>query len=341
MIEKLFEIIKYHSENVHVDFKSQEYPLGNHAKKNELLKDISAMANHPSNDPKFILIGVKEKNGMASEFIDVNTPTDQAKYQQFVEENIEPKINFEYRPFEYEGHNLAAFIISDNQERPYLFKKDVRKVGDSTQEFRIGDGFIRTGTSTRKLTRKDFEDIYVKRHEAEDRRSDLNVTPILTKYSSPGIEGIPSLFNIDFSIENLASKSIGFNAEFKLFYTEGIGLLKKFDFEDTFKEKGLAATYPQYFTPKVDSTIFDLQIEEQHDSYKVSRRRRTNEEYAVTIAQKDRDESVFLGEILVASLPSKCGNCIISIELTLRSDDFKTGPLVKKYEFDLKNKNGA
>ena len=125
MIEKLFEIIKYHSESVYVDFKSQEYPLGKNTKKNELLKDISSMANHPSNEPKYILIGIKEKNGLASEFIDLSTPTHQAKYQQFVEENIEPKINFEYRSFEYEGHRLAAFIISDNQERPYLFKKDV------------------------------------------------------------------------------------------------------------------------------------------------------------------------------------------------------------------------
>jgi hypothetical protein len=325
-----------------VDFKSQEYTLGKHAKKNELLKDISAMANHPSNDPKYILIGVKEKNGVASEFINVNTPTDQAKYQQFVEDNIEPQINFEYRSFEYEGHNLAAFIISDNQERPYLLRKDVRKIGDRAQEFRIGDGFIRTGTSTRKLARKDFEEIYTKRHEAKDRRSDLKITPVLTKYSSSGIEGFPSLFVIDFSIENLASKSIGFDAEFNLFHKKGVGLYKKFDYEDKFKEKGLEAIYPQHFTPKVDLTILDLQIEEQHDSYKVSRLGRKNEKYALTISQRDRDESVFLGEVLIASLSSKCGDCIISIELTLRSDDFRAGPLVKKYEIDLKNKkNGA
>jgi predicted HTH transcriptional regulator len=58
MIEKLVEIIKYHSESVYVDFKSQEYPLGKNGKKNEILKDISAMANHPSNEPKYIVIGI-------------------------------------------------------------------------------------------------------------------------------------------------------------------------------------------------------------------------------------------------------------------------------------------
>lgn len=123
-----------------------------------------------------------------------------------------------------------------------------------------------------------------------------------------------------------------------MFHKEGVGLLKKFDFEDKFKEKGPEAFYPQYFAPKIDSTVFDLQIEKQHDSYKVSRLRRTNEKYAVTIPQRDCNESIFLDEILVGSLANKCGNCIISLELTLRSDDFRIGPLVKKYELDLKSK---
>ncbi|MEZ4892809.1 MAG: ATP-binding protein [Saprospiraceae bacterium] len=335
MIEKLIEIIKYDSESVYVDFKSQEYPLGKLAKKNDLLKDISAMANHPTNEPKYIIIGVKEKNGVASEFIDVIAPTDQAKYQQFIEENIEPKLNFEYKSFEYEGHKLAAFIISGNQDRPYLLKKDVRKSDSHTLEFRIGDGFIRTGTSTRKLTRKDFEEIYSKRNEDEDRRSELIITPILTKYSSAEMARFASFFIIDFSIENLSRKSIGFNAEFRVFYNNGVGLQKKFDFEDKFKEKGLSAIYPQYFTAEVDSTILDLQIEQQQDSFKVTRLRRANEKYAVIISQRDRDECVFFGEILVSHQGSKSGNCIISSELTLRSDDFRSGPLVKKYKVDL------
>ena len=114
MLEKLVEIIKYHSESIYVDFKSLEYPLGKHEKKNEFLKDISAMANHPSNEPKYIFIGIKARNGIAAEFCDIEAITDQAKYQQFVTDNIEPKINFDYIPFEYEGKKLAVFLISNN-----------------------------------------------------------------------------------------------------------------------------------------------------------------------------------------------------------------------------------
>lgn len=339
MLEKLHGIIKYDSESAHVDFKSQEYPLGNHAKKNELLKDISAMANHPSDAPKYILIGIKEKDGVASDFIDVVSPTDQAKYQQFIEENIEPKINFEYISFEYEGHRLAAFIIADNQERPYLFKKNLQRADGRAQEFRVGDGFIRTGTSIKKLNRGDFESIYSKKYEEKDRKPDLQISPILRRYTEMDIEGQVGCFIIDFAVENLTSRSIGFDAEFKMLYKKGVCLQKKFDFEDQFKEKGLEAIYPQHFTPKVDSTIFDLQVEERSNFYKVLRLSRLNEKYAVTISQRNHDESIFLGEILILSLTRKCGDCIISIELTLRSDEFRTGPLEMKYEFDLKSLN--
>lgn len=331
MIEKLIEIIKYHSESVHVDFKSYEYSLGKHAKKNEFLKDVSGMANHPSNEPKYILIGIEEKNGMASEFNDISTLTDQANYQQFVEENIEPKINFEYKSFEYEGFKLAAFIISNNEERPYLFRKNVKKTGDRTQEFRIGDGFIRTGTSTRKLTRKDFEEIYTKRLESKDRKSDLIITPIYKKNSHW------NYFMIDFSIENLSSKSIGFDAELRLFHGQGVSLKKRFDVEEGNIKDGLSSIYPQYFEPKIDSTILDLEIVKQNDYFKASRLKRINEDYPVKIPQKDSIENVFFEEILVGNDTNEYGLDIISLELILRSDDFKEGPLKKVYKINLKN----
>ncbi|MTB53408.1 helix-turn-helix domain-containing protein [Lewinella sp. W8] len=342
MVEKLIEIIEYHSESVHVDFKAYEYPLGKHPKKNELLKDISAMANHPSKEPKYILVGVKELDGMASEFVNIESPTDQASYQQFVEDNIEPRINFAYRVFEYKGYTLSAFIISNNEERPYLFRKHLRRTDGGSQEFRIGDGFIRTGTSTRKLSRKDYEEIYTKRLEARDRVSDLKVTPFISKYFVSPIKGIPSLFLIDFMIENLSRKSIGFDAELRLQYKEGISLQKKFDFKDKTEDKGLSGIYPQHFPPKIDLTILDLEIEQQHDSYKVSRLRKASESYAVTISQRDREENIFLDEILIGALPSDYAECMISIELILRSDDFQQGPIHKKYYFDLKEIiNGA
>ena len=84
MSEVVKNIIKYNSESHSTDFKLEQYPIGKRDKKHELLKDISAMANHPSNEEKYIIIGVSEKDGMVSGFRDIKNLVDQAKYQQYI-----------------------------------------------------------------------------------------------------------------------------------------------------------------------------------------------------------------------------------------------------------------
>jgi len=137
MKKSLDEILAYESESHSIDFKKEQYPVKKDAKKHEFLKDISAMANHPSDEDKYIIIGVKEGNGVASEFYEVTNLIDEAKYRQYLNTNIEPKINFEYKSFMHKGFRLAYFRIFENMDRPYLFKKVVRNSIDQGKiEFR-------------------------------------------------------------------------------------------------------------------------------------------------------------------------------------------------------------
>src|SRR5690606_615567 len=108
MLDQLKYFIENESENSHLDFKREQYTIekGN-PKQSDFLKDISAMANIPSERDKFIIIGVAEKDGKVANFMDVNNLIDQANYQTYLNEYIEPEINFEYKPFSYEGHKLA------------------------------------------------------------------------------------------------------------------------------------------------------------------------------------------------------------------------------------------
>ncbi|TXD81588.1 hypothetical protein ESY86_07065 [Subsaximicrobium wynnwilliamsii] len=80
MNTELEKIIRYDSEGPNLDYKQEEYPLGRNIKKNEILKDISAFANHHSDSDKFIIIGVKEKNGVGKEFFEIENLTDEASY---------------------------------------------------------------------------------------------------------------------------------------------------------------------------------------------------------------------------------------------------------------------
>ena len=324
VIDDIRNIIKYESEGALVDFKRAEYPLGKDPKKNELLKDISAMANHPSNDTKVIIIGVIEKNGLACDFLNIENSTDQALYQQFIDENIEPRLNFEYKTFSYEGYNLAVFIISKNNSRPYLFKRNIHKISDHTVQYRIGDGFIRTGSSTKKLTRDDFESIYKNRFEKRDRTNDIKISPFLKKSSNWF-----DMYNLDFSIENLSSESIEFEIEFRVFYSNKVLVLKTYELEKILEGDSLPQIYPQYFSPTVDRTFPFIEISEGKDHFKVSRLN------GLRLPQNYILENVFLSDVYLGCI-SNYLESKIEVELTLRSDEFKKGPFTKKYEFSLK-----
>ena len=99
MNRDLEQKIKYDCEGPTLDYKKEEYPLGKNNKRNEFLKDICAFANHHSDEDKFIIIGVEEENGVAKDFFEIENITDEASYQNFANENIEPTINFEYKSF--------------------------------------------------------------------------------------------------------------------------------------------------------------------------------------------------------------------------------------------------
>lgn len=329
MDNELKQILKYSSEGACLDYKLKQYELGKHAKKNELLKDISAMVNHPSDETKYIIIGVKEKNGVASEFHNIEDLIDQAKYQQFIESSIEPKIEFEYRALEYDGNNLACFIIKENNNRPYLFSKNIQNPISQKLEYSIGNGFIRTGTSTRKLNRDDFELIYSKRLKNKDRKSDIKITPYLRKCYGNKFKEL-EVYYLDFQIDNLSNKSLSFDIEANIFYNEGFNIIKRFDLEGKLGEdkSGLSGSLATFRT---DNTVFHMSFEEKHDSIHVERNRRLNESNAVQIAQNDKEEDVFLKEVLVYKKESS--NLIV--DMVLRSDDFVDGAKEERFEIEI------
>src|SRR5690606_1065196 len=125
MKETIINLIENESENTKLDFKKEQYPIekGN-GKKGEFLKDMCAFANLSSNEDKFIIVGIEEKNGVAVGFKPIDKLHDQASYQQFLNQYIDPEINFEYKEIIHKDNRLAFFRLFNNNKRPYLFKKE-------------------------------------------------------------------------------------------------------------------------------------------------------------------------------------------------------------------------
>lgn len=333
MKDKITEIIEFGSESFFVDFKKEQYPIEKHIKKHELLKDISAMANHPSDADKFILIGIKEKNGLASEFFNIDSVVDEAKYQQLIDSSIEPQINFEYLPIQYNNNNLAYFRIFSNNDRPYLFKKDIRNFQNNDHnEFREGEGYIRIGTSTKKINRKILDQIYTAKMNKSDRKSDIKIIAYIRKSTDNLLHQFDSNF-FDLDIENLSKKSIDFDIELKIFKSQDYKIISKVDFKNELEDKirkkqnaksPFSIALPS-FTPR--ETNFHLQFEELDDYYLIRRNKMRTERTSFTIAQMDKERSVFFESIYVLGEYNKLRG-----EIIIRSDEFYEGVFIKDIE---------
>jgi hypothetical protein len=323
--EKLEKIIKYDAESVTLDYKKEEYSLGKNGKKHEFLKDICSFLNHPSNEEKFVIIGVNEFEGVPQEFFEISELTDEANYQQVVSENLEPKVNFEYKKFQYEGKNLAYFRLFDNNQRPYLFKKEI--IFEQRPIIKAGDGFIRQGTSSRKLVRSDFEIIYKERYTQSDRSKDLKINGHI---SFPDPESSFALFGVqslDFDVLNLSNTSIEFDAELIIENNEGYLILTEDELNEALDNAANRSFYQR--TPKIN---FFVSVEKNNEFLKIERITR-NSKHAVMIAQKGIEKNLFCNHLYVLSEKKEIE---VNGQLIIRCDEFILGPLIQDVIFKIK-----
>lgn len=325
MSDEIIEILEYGSEGYLVDFKQEEYLLGKYPKKHEFLKDISAMANHPKDEDKYIIIGAVEKNGMADSLIDIPKLTDQAQYQEYLNAYIEPAITFEYKPIIFKGKQLAYFRIFDNQNRPFLFKKEVQANIDKENKtvFREGDGVIKTGSGTRKLVRSDFERIYQNRFLQNDRKTDIKIYPTLESFEEFPSDDELTVKLLDLDIENTSNKSIDFDIELRIRKDEKYAIVTNTEFQRKMNEQSSPFGI---ITPILNNLHVDNEEDELHFIFKRTRLR--NMKSAVHISQNEIDTEIFGKEILIIfTKKSK-----LNIEVIIRSDDFTGGALTQKFE---------
>ncbi|HSC52587.1 MAG TPA: ATP-binding protein [Phnomibacter sp.] len=333
MIPEIDKIIEYESESYKVDFKKEEYPLGKNAKKNELLKDIIAFANQHSDDDKYIIIGIKEIDGLNKQIFDVGYPTDDANYRQFVQDNIEPKINFEYKTCKYKDWTICYFRIFQNIDRPYLFKKDVVNPVTGKLDFKYGDGFIRIGTSSKKIGRKELDDNAKNLKKYFDRRSDLEILPIIGCPTDEEISNLDIQY-LDIAVVNKSKKSIDFfDIEMQLTKAKEFTVLSETDFKRELKEQ--VRTDSLFGNLSIDTpniNFLHVSISENDSELKIVRNAMKNRT-AITLPQNSEIKDIFEQSLILLQDSQQ----IIKAVVTIRSDDFTDGPLIQEIVFQTKN----
>lgn len=324
--------IENESEYSHLDFKKVQYPIEKSApKKPELLKDMLAFANLSSKEDKYIIVGIEESNGVATDFAPIDKLNDQATYQQYVNEYIEPEINFEYSEIVHKGHRLAYFRLFDNEKFPYLFKKDLNTAG---YRFDIGCGFVRVGTSTRKLKRDDFEKMYNLRHTAlKDRKNDLSFRFSTVPFTEPDLRK-ERYRNIKIDAINSSKKSIEFDVEVRIIKSPQYRVMLTQELERKIEDEKRDATTRSFLhsvSMGISSPSIFLNTYVEHTNnihYDVFERTPKNQDkVAVKVKQEAKEKDIFNSQIAIFfENPTE-----VELEITARSDDFVEGPLVSKY----------
>lgn len=327
MTTDIHRIIKYNCESNVLDFKKEHYQLGKHIKRNEILKDISSFANHPSSSPKYIIIEVKEKNGLANEIFDIDNSIDEAAFQKFVYENIEPQINFEFKYINYEGRKIGYFKIFESDDRPYLFKNDVINPTNNKTDFRKGDGYIRIGTSTKKMDRNDFNEIYKLKISSYDRKDDLIINSYFNYPNDIDLSGLEIKY-IDLEILNNSNRSIDFEVEMKVYKGDGFVLISETDLKSVLIKQKKSSHPFSIDIEMIQTPNLLVSFKDEKDHILITRNKFARKT-AISLPQHSNETDIFCQHILVLEEePHE-----IKAELIVRSDDFVNGPLKRELIF--------
>ena len=130
-------------ESSHLDYKREQYVFvkAQDSEKEELLKDILAMANAFRSQVAFILIGVEQQQDGIGKVTGIPKVQfiDDAKLQQFINSKTNRPVEFHSYSVSVDDEKIIQVIeIPVQKERPYYSKKDFGSVSAGTVEIRAG-----------------------------------------------------------------------------------------------------------------------------------------------------------------------------------------------------------
>ena len=130
--DEVKEMIDCHQEGDYLDFKEYDYQKDH---KEELVKDILALANSHSIRNKYIIIGAVEENNACTKLREIDTKQirDEAEFQQIINTYIYENLIVNYRILNIDGKNILVIQIPviNNSNRPFMVKKQIGKLKEN------------------------------------------------------------------------------------------------------------------------------------------------------------------------------------------------------------------
>lgn len=156
LVEKIVRFLSEKKETEIFDIKRKFYDKH---KKFDIIKDVAAFANNISCIDKYIVFGVDEKDWDIYG-ININNIPEISSIEQYLHENIEPKLNIKLDLINIKGFDLAVLTIcKENVDRPYIVKKSISNESGKEVLHR-GAVYLRNGATNCLASRKELDDIY-------------------------------------------------------------------------------------------------------------------------------------------------------------------------------------
>ncbi len=231
----LIELIENDHECEYLDFKAEQYKK--HAKE-DLIKDIMAMANSQHNGNKYIIVGIKDIPGEQRQVIGIPPLefVDDSEYQQLIKNNIEPDINFRYYPFKYEEKVIGVFELTDCSNKPYMLRKQLNKLP-------VGFCLVRKGSHQCIATRSDYDWFYLQKEKFEVLILEPYMSSIEKEYGSADLR---------VTIRNLSTNPVTIvYGIVNVFNKEGVKLISHRVYG---LDKHVGADFTLYMPPKSEVT---------------------------------------------------------------------------------------
>ena len=200
-------------------------------------------------------------------------------------------------------------------------------------EFKYGDGFIRVGTSTNKIGRKELDDINESKKKYINRQKDIEIVP---HYGKPSSEEMAkwNVNYLDLKLINKSNKSIDLDIELFIKKSDEFTILLEEHFLREIKKVEYSQKQNNYFSPINSSDHFvlgNLHIDAQENQKEfIVQLNQLKNKFAITLKQNSVYEDIFQQCIII--LGNKAN--IIQAKVIIRSDDFTNGAFIKNITFE-------